>query len=220
MTASTNKPGRKGKGRQYRMMRVRIDTWNKLATYTATSPAAEPCDTHTGTPLESPDYCLACDLRLDRAILKLLREDEPVIPVEDAPIKRQIAHNAGGRIRRLHTQPKGPEQLKSVMDARGAGKCVGYCKTDPPVTPDMVYARCDRCRYNVATDTEYCPCCGDRVLEQPPHKYGDAKARQAQFQAGKKEAIRSNEESAIINEAEQKSEARGKHSGRREKRWK
>ena len=220
MTASTNKPGRKGRGRQYRMMRVRIDTWNKLATYTATSPAAEPCETHTGTPLESPDYCLACDLRLDRAILKLLREKEPVMPVGDAPIKRQIAHNAGGRIRLLHTPPKGPDELKSIMDARGAGVCVGYCKTKPQAPPYAIYIHCSRCRIVVVTDTEYCPCCGDQVLAQKPHKYGDGDSRQARYRAGMKEDQNRNEESGIINRAQQKTNARGKHGLRKERRYK
>ena len=42
MTAFTNKPGRKGKGRQYRMMRIRFDTWTKLATFAASRPTAFP----------------------------------------------------------------------------------------------------------------------------------------------------------------------------------
>ena len=42
MTSSTNKPGRKDKDRQYRMMRIRVDTWTKLATFAASRPTALP----------------------------------------------------------------------------------------------------------------------------------------------------------------------------------
>ena len=215
MTASTNKPGRKGKGRQYRMMRVRIDTWNKLATYTAGSPAADPCGTHTGTPLESPDYCLACDLRLDRAVLSLLRENEPVAPVEDAPIKRHVDHNSGGHAKILF-RPRNDAELKSAMGARQGGHCVYLCDHDWP----GIQANCARCRRNTKTDTEYCQCCGDSILDRMPDNTGDSKARHSKHIKAKNDAKAFDMDEREKGAAMDKAAGRKHHRLKKERRWK
>ena len=172
MTSSANKPGRKGKGGIYRMMRVRVDTWNRLATYTAER-NADPCDAHGENLLESPDYCQHCDLRLDRAILALLRQPEPgPEPLPDGPIARH--HRKAGNIIQRVQKPVDHSGLKSQAAAAQAGHCVGICGGD---TEGAGVARCYRCKHIVRTDTAYCPCCGDQILDRPPDQITGASIR-------------------------------------------
>ena len=212
MTGSTNKPGRKGKGRQYRMMRIRVDTWMRLATYAADRPAAVPCPDHAA-PLESPDYCLACDLRLDRGILSLLRENEAVLPVEDGNVRRHIYHHKGSP--GILFRPRNDAELKSAMDARGGGHCVCLCDRDWKGNR----AHCRRCRRDTKTDTEYCQCCGDRVLDRlPSHISGDDIRRQkdqdiADINARNTHASDMSEEHSVTG----KTTARAYHSYRKKR---